>query len=412
MPKNLSRLNFLKLSGLAGFSVSGGLRNPVWDLKDEKETDKRTERVSEQKDWQSDPEWIRTKYGGWMGPGVPNGDSPMDYVLLKDYAPKSSVVTKRSFVPKAKFPVIDFHSHDDFMVKKIPNFVEKWVEIQQEVGVEKTNVLARAVGSRFDELTKKYLEKYPDQFILSCGIYQGDHRKAGFDKNAVHELERCFKNGARGIGELTDKGYGLTGDPKLSPDERLHPDDPKLFDFFEKAGELGMTVSLHVSDHPSAWQPVGVFQERTPIFQQYNKYEKGGLTYEQLLERLIKTIELHPRTNFVACHIANLGNDFNRIGRLLDSHQNMYVDISARDYELGRQPRGSLRFLEKYKNRILFGTDMGIEKTMYQSWWRLLETEDEDMEGRIWWRYICLNLPNDILSHIYSINARRLLKLS
>ena len=43
-------------------------------------------------------------------------------------------------------------------------------------------------------------------------------------------------------------------------------------------------------------------------------------------------------------------------------------------YEMGRQPRTMKAFLEKYKGRVLFGTDMGRDKAMYQNWWRLLDT--------------------------------------
>ena len=35
-----------------------------------------------------------------------------------------------------------------------------------------------------------------------------------------------------------------------------------------------------------------------------------------------------------------------------------FVDISARDYEVGRQPRTAAKFLARYRERVLFGTDM------------------------------------------------------
>ena len=64
-----------------------------------------------QKNWQTDPEWIKIKYGDWGGPGVFAETGPMDKILLKDHAPKSSVVTTKTFLPKAKYPVIDAHVH-------------------------------------------------------------------------------------------------------------------------------------------------------------------------------------------------------------------------------------------------------------------------------------------------------------
>ena len=59
-----------------------------------------------EKDWSKDPQWLKTRYGGWGGPGVSPGRGPMDDVKLKDYAPKSSLVIEETTVLKAKIPAI------------------------------------------------------------------------------------------------------------------------------------------------------------------------------------------------------------------------------------------------------------------------------------------------------------------
>jgi predicted TIM-barrel fold metal-dependent hydrolase len=94
---------------------------------------------------------------------------------------------------------------------------------------------------------------------------------------------------------------------------------------------------------------------------------------------------------------------------VLDAHPNLYVDISARDYEVGRQPRTAARFLTRYKDRVLFGTDMERDPAMYRSWWRLLESADEYLPGRIWWRYYGLELSSSVLKSLYRDNAKRVL---
>ena len=48
----------------------------------------------------------------------------MDSILLKDYAPKSSLVVAETRVPRALFPVIDVHSHAYFTT---PEGVDSWV---------------------------------------------------------------------------------------------------------------------------------------------------------------------------------------------------------------------------------------------------------------------------------------------
>jgi predicted TIM-barrel fold metal-dependent hydrolase len=117
----------------------------------------------------------------------------------------------------------------------------------------------------------------------------------------------------------------------------------------------------------------------------------------------------HPRTLFLACHLSNQGNNLDELAQVLDRFPNLYLDISARDYELGRQPRHALKFLTRYRDRVMFGTDMGRDKEMYLGWWRLLETADEYLPGRVWWPYYGLALPDDVLRALYRDNALRVL---
>ena len=397
-----NRRSFLKLAGLAGISVAWMNVFPACTNKS---------KTSAGKNWQSDPEWRKIKYGDWGGPGVSEGPSPMDSVLLKDHAPKSTVVTKETFVPKAKYPVIDVHTHnypERAQGNKSDN-LDEWVKTQQEVGVEKTVVLTGATGEEFDRLVQMYLEPYPDRFQLYCGVETDNIDSPDYPERAVAELERCYRKGARGIGEPSDKGYGLTRDQNLAPEDRLHPDDPRLDKFWEKAAELNLPVNIHIADHPSSWRPPDVFQERTPIFQQFNQYGENIPSYVELIAILPRLLKKHPNTKFIACHIANQGNDLGGISKTMDQHPNLYLDFSARDYELGRTPKASVEFINTYQDRIMFGTDMGMDKTMYQAWWRLLESDDEYMTGRLWWPYYGLGLSASVLEKLYRTNAQKIM---
>ena len=41
----------------------------------------------------------------------------------------------------------------------------------------------------------------------------------------------------------------------------------------------------------------------------------------------------HPKTTYIACHLGNQGHDLALLAKELDDHPNLYLDISARDYE-------------------------------------------------------------------------------
>jgi predicted TIM-barrel fold metal-dependent hydrolase len=336
----------------------------------------------------------------------------MDSVLLKDYAPKPTLVLPETRVEKARYPVVDVHAHTTMNGIKSAADVADWVRTMDETGVETSVVFTDAIGPEFDRQAALF-KPYPGRFLVFCSIDTRSIEAADYPQRVASELERCYRGGARGVGEVVDKGWGVQAayaDAKPLPRaNRMHPDDPRLDPFWEKCAELKLPVNIHVADHPSCWQPLGPNQERTPDFQAFNMVGKDVPSYEELIASRDRMLAKHPKTAFIACHLGNQGNDLAALAKTLDRHPNLYVDISARDYELGRQPRFAAKFLTEYKTRVLFGTDMGREKPMFQGWWRLLETGDEFIAGRLWWRQYGLELRAPVLEALYRNNAKRIL---
>jgi predicted TIM-barrel fold metal-dependent hydrolase len=168
-------------------------------------------------------------------------------------------------------------------------------------------------------------------------------------------------------------------------------------------------VNLHIADHPSCWRPPDERQERSPGFQRYNQYGRDVPSYEELLSKRDRLLEKHPNTTFIFCHLSNQGNNLGSLSKVLDRFPKCPGTGSARAYEVGRQPRTAAKFLGRYKDRVLFGTDQGLSQNMYQAWWRLFETADEFMPGPSWWQHYGLELPDEVLEALYRSNAKRLL---
>jgi len=343
--------------------------------------------------------------------GVRVQAGPMDSILLKDYAPASSLVVPETRVPKARLPVIDVHTHSSMSNIKTPADVAAWVRTMDEVGIETSVVFTGAIGAAFDRQVDLFLKAYPGRFQVYCSIDATNIDAPDYPERAVRELVRCYQKGAHGVGELTDKGWGLQASEEraLPRDKRLRVDDPRLDLFWKKCAELKLPVNIHIADHPSCWKPLGPNQERTPDFQHFNLYGKDVSSYEELLAMRDRLLARQSQTTFIFCHFSNQGNDTAALAKVLDRYPNLYLDLSARDYEIGRQPRTARNFLTRYKDRIMFGTDMGREKHMYEGWWRLLESPDEFLTGRIWWRYYGLELPEPVLRSIYRETALKVL---
>jgi len=339
-------------------------------------------------------------------------DGAMNKVLLKDYDPRSNLVVPEHHPAKAKFPVIDVHVHPAAQTR---NDVAQWVKAMDESGIEMAVLMTGAVGQDFDRLVDLYLKPYPNRFMLYCGM---DTRNLNIDapdfpQKVAAELERCYRKGARGVGEITDKGRGFgsssTVDGVPPPrDKRLFVDDTRLDLFWRKCAELKMPVNIHIADHPSAWQPPDEHQERTPNFQNYNQHGLDVPAHAEMIAKFQTMIDRHPKTTFVAVHFSNLGHDLAQLGKALDKYPNLNVDLSARAYEFGRQPFTAPAFFAKYKNRILYGSDQTVSPEMWRSWWRVMETRDEFIKGPAGWRLYGLGLPDDVLEAVYRGNAKRL----
>ena len=378
----MNRRSFLKWAQLAG--LTAGLPSAAFASPAEKEKHPATSTAA---------------------PGKPS--SP-ETILLKDFRPRSIYKVPVTQVPKAKYPIIDMHSHP---YAKTPQEIDTWVKNMDEVGIEKTLILTMAIGAEFNEIHRKY-SQHPDRFEMWCGFDFSGYDKPGFGPAAVKELERCHEAGARGIGEIHDKGKGLIAGKSKAPG--MHPNDPRVDSLFEKAGELGMPISLHVAD------PIWMYQKMDKTndglmnaFYWRLDNQPNIVNLPGMIDILEKTLQRHRKTTFVACHFANLDYDLDHLGQVLERNPNLYADISARYAETAPIPRFASQFYAKHADRLVYGTDMGFDKEMYRVTFRILESLDEHFyeveQFAYHWPLYGLGLSDEILKQVYHDNAAKLL---
>lgn len=328
-------------------------------------------------------------------------------ILLKDYQPKSIYNIPQTKITHARFHVIDIHSHP---YAKSDDEIKDWIKAMDASGIQKTVILTMATGARFDSIMNLY-KKYSDRFELWCGFDYTGYDKPGYGPAAVKELERCYKMGARGVGELGDKGQGLF---YSSPTKALnmHIDDPRMKPLLEKCAELHMPISIHVADPYWMYLPIDNHNDGLMNAAEWRIIpEKGKIGFQALINTLENAVEENPKTTFIACHLANCSYDLQKLGALLDKYPNLYADISARYAETATIPRYMKSFYEKYQNKLMYGTDMGTDSTMYQITFRILETRDEHFYSPSFdyhWSYSGFGLSNHILKKLYYKNAEKI----
>jgi uncharacterized protein len=353
---------------------------------------------------------------------APKGISP-DKLLLKDYRPQSIYKVPVTHIQKARYPVIDAHCHAEW-TRSADNLDAK-VKLMDAAGIEKTVLFVRAGTPDAFTGAAALFSKYPDRFDLWCNFDLKGYTESGFAERTVKSLEGCRRAGALGIGEISDKGKGLAGaTPTLSASPRgggsgLHPDDPRMDVLYEKCAQLGMPINIHVSDPIWSYQ----MQDNTNdgLMNGYTwaiKVEPGVLGHDELIGSLERAVAKHRKTIFIACHLANLEYDLNRLGGMFDRNPNLYADLGARFAEASPIARFVSQFFRKYPDRILYGTDMIYNQAMFSATFRILESFDEhfyiwdkdvqETTGAFYyhWPLYGMGLADDLLKRIYSDNAR------
>lgn len=333
-----------------------------------------------------------------------------DGLLLKDYEPRSIYNIPITKIEKAKFEVIDMHSHD---YASSEEDIVRWIANMDKYGIKKTIVLTKATGARFDSLYGVY-SKYNGRFDVWCGFDYSGYKEKGWVKKAIKELERCNKVGAKGIGELGDKGLGLQySHPSAA--EGMHIDDPRIQPLLKRCGELNMPINIHVAE--PKWMYEKMDSHNDGLMNGYKwriDLTKSDIyDHQALIGSLENAVKGNPGTTFIACHFANCSHDLSIVGSLLDQYSNLYADISARYGETAPIPRFMKSFYERYQDKLIFGTDMGFEKDMYEVVIRILETEDEHFYKQDYFNYHWplhgFGLNDDVLKKIYNENAKKII---
>ena len=326
-------------------------------------------------------------------------------LLLDHYRPVTIYNIPHTEITEARYPVIDLHSHP---YAKTPAEVDLWVKTMDEVGLDKAVIMTYQTGPAFDSLVQLY-NKYPNRFILFFFFFFSGYDKLGFGPSAIAELERCVALGAKGVGELGDKGKGLFYS-KPTPAWGMHIDDPRMDPLIKRCGELNIPISIHVAEPMWMYEPMDSTNDGL-----MNAYswrlddQRDILDHAEMVQTLEKAVQKHPETNFIACHYANCSYDLTILGRLFDRYPNLYADIGARFGETAAIPRFVHAFFNQYADRLLYGTDMGNNPAMYRMTFRILETEDEHFYYHDYftyhWPLSGYNLGDDVLKKIYRDNA-------
>lgn len=195
--------------------------------------------------------------------------------------------------------------------------------------------------------------------------------------------------------------------------------DSKLEPVYSLIEDNDMNILIHVAD-PDIW-----YQKK------YKNTKKYG-TKDERLQDFETLLEMFPKIKMISAHFGSLPENLPRLGELLNNYPQLFVDTASTRWiirELGKNIENTKKWIEKYQDRIIFGSDLGniefhpkffFSKRRREFYWSsrycsqrlfwessekrpLLFKDKDNPEGTV---INGLNLPNEIIEKIYLKNAQ------
>ncbi|MFN7996804.1 MAG: amidohydrolase family protein [Bryobacteraceae bacterium] len=359
-------------------------------------------------------------------------------ITLDEFQPKSMLVVPEHPVARAKYPVIDVHTHVSMLMPKqraagAPELAKALKTVDgvlawmDQINIHTMINLTGGYGDLLKQNVRDLQERSKGRFYNCVEPAYSRYAEPDFPKWQAAEIERGKQAGAVGLKVV--KVLGLVLREKIKSGPLVKVDDPRFDPMWDAAGQLKMPVFIHTSDPDAFFTPIDRFNERWEELGHHPDWSFYGKDFPpkaELLAARNRVIARHPKTTFVCLHVANHPENLDDVSSWLDRYPNMQIEFGARLGELGRQPRRARAFFDKYQDRIMFGTDAApsedqtpqqiLKPQMYQIYFRWLETLDEYFDyaassvppqGR--WRIYGIGLPDSILKKVYHNNAARLM---
>lgn len=347
-------------------------------------------------------------------PPLPNGECPPGHTLVRigrcqapevappsiiDYRPKSTLIVDEHLVPKAKFPVVDIHSHQTATAENIPQLITEMDALNLRVLNNLSGGSGASLKAKVDTIRNS---PHKDRFtVFANPDFSGV--APGWGLKAAAQLEEDVRNGA--IGLKIFKNLGMTA--TRADGSRLQVDDPELDPLWAAAGRLNIPVLIHVGEPPQFFEPPDFTNERwleLALFPSRRNYDPSKVKFEQLIAERDRMFAKHPKTRFIAAHFGYHGHDLNTAAALLEKLPNVYLEVAAVLYDFGRQPRTAAAFFTKYQDRVMFGKDT-YAPAEYPYYWRVFETGDEYFDYyrdyHAFWKLYGMNLSDAVLRKLY-----------
>lgn len=326
-----------------------------------------------------------------------------------------------TFEDFAAVPKTDVHLHINSLNPVFLQLAEK-----NNFRVVSPNVDSRLPVSEQLDTASALKKLWPGRFAFFGTFSVDSFGKPDFANEVISVIDRCIQNGASGIKIWKNIGMVLLD----STGRYVMVDDPAFDPIFKYMESKKIRVMGHLGEPKNCWLPFSEMTDTSNLRYyksnpQYHMYQHPEApSYEDQINARDNLLRKYPELEFTGAHFASLEWSVDEIARRLDSFPNLTVDMSARmghlqyqsiaDYEKVR------KFLVKYQDRILYGTDITVNsmeknpgaraQQIYDRWvsnWVYLATDSTQKINNLPGEVRGMNLSKETIDKIFNSNANK-----
>jgi predicted TIM-barrel fold metal-dependent hydrolase len=173
-------------------------------------------------------------------------------ILLKDFHPEPALHAAVHEIRRAKFPVIDVHTHTNDAVG-IGDRVDpkEMVARMDRLNIKTIVILTGMWGDKLQTIIDDMIKPYPGRFVVFTQFDWSKINDPDFSQIMVRRINDSVARGARGLKVLKELGLGV----RDATGKLITIDDPRLDLAWEECGRLGIPVLIHVADPEAFFIP-------------------------------------------------------------------------------------------------------------------------------------------------------------
>jgi len=269
-------------------------------------------------------------------------------------------------------------------------------------------------------------QRYPGWVAFAATFSAEGFGSPGWSAAAVRQIDGAVAQGAAGVKIWKNIGMVL----RNADGSYVMPDDPRLEPVITHLEQHQIVLLGHQAEPLNCWlapDKMTVRSDRDYFREhpQYYMYRHPEMpTQDAILAARDRMLRAHPRLRFDGVHLASLEWDVDRVAAFLDRFPNAVVDLAARlvhlEYQAAGDPDKVRRFLIRYQDRILYGSDTGYGPkesapaeiaALHADWlkdWSFLVTSERMHSPDFDAAFPGLRLPRTVVDRIYRGNAEAL----